>query len=842
MTEAEKLLQETKSAVVADAQTEDICIIDSNLRIASIPESFKVLGVEHDKDVRVVQFRMPKLYKNIDLSTFAISVNYQNANGIKDRYLVTDKNVSSDYIEFSWTVGSAATKYKGDTKFIVCMRMIGTEGIIEKEFNTTLATMTVLEGLEVDNPVIEQEEKDIIAQLLQIVDDKCKETVQAVTAEGTKQIKAVQDAAKEAVKNEAEEAVRETVQESIDTITEETEKQKELIVAEGTKQIERVAEEGTKQVEIVQDAAQEIVADREQIQTNKQDIADLQSYIGYYEDEHVVGLQVDYKNKTFKRLAGAKYLKPGADFNKYKMFGGRRKCIVDDAGKIVAWHGDSKYVEDGSTGQVMVYQPAFYYRVQPLDLEPIDTGIGHHLRKANYYVSDIPLPGFKRHPSFFDANGDEIDYTLTSAYEGNIFAAEDSNLLTDGEQEITNNEYSIKAYTPAIPLSEGVEYEVSVCVTPGKGVEKLCHYLSDGYILMAETPMVGNEKQTVTAKFVAKYYDGKKPENDLKYAKYCIFKNSNNVAITEPTTIHWVKIKRAVSNSYLKKDEQVANFDTDKLSSIAGVKPASGVKQKLTRANAEKLANNRGTGWYIDTIKSVSAEQLLMMIEMGTMNMQDAIGEGVVNIADNTSYNCSSITGSTASIGNGTGQAAQTVNTKGDASTTETADGKTSVCWRGKENFWGNIWKFVYGINIWGNGKMGGGQPYICKDFNFVENKNSDNYEGAGFTATNANGYISAMGYSTNYDWLFIASECLGNSLLPVGDYTDTDNNLNGYNIAISDGGWNFGDFAGAFCWYLAGGADYRVRDIGGRIIHIPTKGSEPYKSNIVSWKQEVSK
>lgn len=95
------------------------------------------------------------------------------------------------------------------------MRLTGSDGIIQKEFNTTLATMTVLEGLEVDNPVIEQEEKDIIAQLLQIVDDKSKEAVQAVTAEGTKQIKAVQ------------------------------------------------AE------------AQEIAADREQIKTNKADIADL---------------------------------------------------------------------------------------------------------------------------------------------------------------------------------------------------------------------------------------------------------------------------------------------------------------------------------------------------------------------------------------------------------------------------------------------------------------------------------------------------------------------------------------------------------------------------------------
>lgn len=197
MTEAEKLLQETKSAVVAETQTEDICVIDSDLRIIDIPEQFKVLGVESDKDVRAMQFRVPKTYKGTDLSAFTISVNYQNARGMKGRYIVTDKKVSGDQIEFSWTVGKTATVYRGDTRFIVCMRLIGSDGVIKKEFNTTLATMTVLEGLEVDNPVIEQEEKDIIAQLLQIVDDKSKEAVQAVTAEGTKQIKAVQAAAQE---------------------------------------------------------------------------------------------------------------------------------------------------------------------------------------------------------------------------------------------------------------------------------------------------------------------------------------------------------------------------------------------------------------------------------------------------------------------------------------------------------------------------------------------------------------------------------------------------------------------------------------------------------------------
>lgn len=256
MTEAEKLLQETKSAVVAETQTEDICVIDSDLRIASIPEQFKILGVEHDKDVRVIQFKLPKMYKDLDLSAFTISVNFLNAKNEKGRYLVTDKSVSGDQICFSWSVGNIAVRYKGNTRFIVCMRLTGSDGEIQKEFNTTLATMTVLEGLEVDNPVIEQGEKDIVAQLLQIVDEKSKEAVNAVKNAGTAQKTAVEGAGTQAVENveNAQQAAAEAVG------------------AAKTAAVQEVQAEGVKQAEVLQGVVQEIVEDREQIQANKESI------------------------------------------------------------------------------------------------------------------------------------------------------------------------------------------------------------------------------------------------------------------------------------------------------------------------------------------------------------------------------------------------------------------------------------------------------------------------------------------------------------------------------------------------------------------------------------------
>ena len=451
-------------------------------------------------------------------------------------------------------------------------------------------------------------------------------------------------------------------------------------------------------------------------------VADIRAYLGITADD-IVGIQVDYKNKTFKRLAGAANLTKGSDFDKFTMFGGRKRCNVADDGSIVAWYGDADYKEDGSMGQVMVYQPKFYYLVCPVEYDPIDTGIGYHLRKANYYVSEKPRAGFRLHPAFYDASGNEIDYFLTSAYEGSIYDAS--------------------------------------------------------------------------------------------------------------------------ASAYLLNDEQVMNTGEDKFSSIAGARPASGSSQNLTRQNIEAMAQNRGTNWHGDLIKQVSAEQMLMIIEMGMMNLQTAIAQGIVSLpwttGSDTTSSYAAATGSTASLGNGTGRAEKTTTYEGGVAKEYTVDGKTSVCWRGKENFWGNIWKFVYGINIWGNGKMGGGQPYICSDFSFAESKNSGNYEPAGFTVTNANGYISAMGYSTACDWLFIASECLGNSSLPVSDYTYITVNLNGYRIALLGGHWNSGGSAGGFYWYLNAGVGGRYRTIGGRLVYIPTRDSATYTAAIEAWKQKMA-
>lgn len=178
--------------------------------------------------------------------------------------------------------------------------------------------------------------------------------------------------------------------------------------------------------------------DREILELENDDlqssVSDLMSYVGYT-DETIYGVEVDFTNKKFTRLAGAAELSAGSDFDSIAMFGGRRRCNVADDGTVNAYYGDTAYAEDGSNGQVMVEQPKFYYKVVPLELEKIQSGKGYHMRKVRYYVSETPRKGFKLHPAFI-RNGVENDFIYLSAYEGCTYDTSASAYKLDDAQDV----------------------------------------------------------------------------------------------------------------------------------------------------------------------------------------------------------------------------------------------------------------------------------------------------------------------------------------------------------------------------------------------------------------------
>ncbi len=461
------------------------------------------------------------------------------------------------------------------------------------------------------------------------------------------------------------------------------------------------------------DLGVQIVDDiNEDITETNANLSDLKAYIGYTSGD-ILGLQADFENKVFTRLGAAVGLSAGSDFNAFPMYGQRRRVVVDSTGEIQPSLNPEEIENTDTAYDVMVYQPKFYYKVVPIKLAKQSGGLGYHIRKANYYISSTPHAGFKLHPLFYDANGNEVDYVLFSAYEASYM------------------------YWRAISPTAGT-YEI--------------------------------------------FHDG----------------------VDTDTTIETSAV----------------------LKSLPGVKPISGQYKAMNKVNMENCALRKSSNWHLDTIQSVSANQLLMAIEYGTFNTQNAIGMGIVSNASSGSHNCSSLTGSTsaAMFNTNSGMASETIYDVAGTETPFNTNGKLAVSYRGMENPWGNIWKHINGINLWGNGSMGGGQTYICSDFNFDESKHSGNYESTGFTISDSSGYISAFGYGKEeYDWLFLPSETTGNSSLPVGDFAYVTPDLNGYKIFKLGSAWTTGDSAGFFDWYGLDAAGNRSYAFGGRLLYVPT-------------------
>ena len=155
---------EILAAAVGDT-TDKTLVIDTDLRAIVIPPTVKNLGVESDDSVLYLHFRCPRMYGRIDLSQFEIRINYKNANGEPDLAEAKEVAVDDEYINFVWEVGDFALAYKGAVRFSVCMKEPNADPERAKHFNTTPATLPVLEGLETAAQVVEKH-PDILEGIL----------------------------------------------------------------------------------------------------------------------------------------------------------------------------------------------------------------------------------------------------------------------------------------------------------------------------------------------------------------------------------------------------------------------------------------------------------------------------------------------------------------------------------------------------------------------------------------------------------------------------------------------------------------------------------------------------
>lgn len=511
------------------------------------------------------------------------------------------------------------------------------------------------------------------------------------------------------------------------------------------------------------------------------DIADIKSYIGY-DDNTVAGLDADFENMVFSRLAGAVGRNGGTDFNVFPTYAGMRRCNLSDAGVVNAYYGDTGYAEDGSNGQVMVEVPKFYYKVVPIKLQAQswdDYEASDWIAGTNYAVGKVVI------------------------YDGAYYAC----ITANTDEEFTPEKW----------------HEIDTLGLIGYHNLHSKYYISsemrDGFkvhpafvIKGAVAPQATTRDHVYISAFEGILYD-------VSASAY-LFNDDQVADVTATTGDKLSSIAGTYERSYTYYDKAT---DQDVTITVnAGPKPASGetASNNLTRHNCTILAQNRGTGWRQQTIEIASMLQLLYAVEYATFNWQNN-GAGVTSIADDGKTNCASFIGSTSVLGNTSGNASATIDHTG---TSRTTSGTLATSYRGIENFFGNLWKFVDGMNIYGAYNNGGGQPYICTDDVFTEDKHSDNYEGVGFTAANLSGaYIRYFGYGDEkYDWLFVTSKTGhgANSSLPVGDYTYVTANLNGHRIAYLGGYWNFSTYAGGCCWNLTNSSGSRNRNYGCRLAY----------------------
>jgi predicted heme/steroid binding protein len=511
-------------------------------------------------------------------------------------------------------------------------------------------------------------------------------------------------------------------------------------------------------------------------------IADLAGYVGYTDDD-IVGVEVDYANRTFTRLAGAVGKTPGADFDSILAFGGRRRCNLADDGTVNAYFGDAGYIEDGSNGQVMVEQPKFYYKVVPLKMEKND---------------EVEIASVKFDTGATSAGN--ITITLNgTAYNVAVAAGDDATAVATKVRNTSFAGWTTSGSGTTVTFTAnkvGAKSATTFTDTGTTGVTATVTRTQPGYIGKGFKLRKARYYVSMTKKAGFKVHPA--------FVKNGVEVNKIYLSAFEGS------LYDVSASAYILDDAQIADFTAtngDKLSSRANAKPISGNTQDLTRRKCGILAENRGTGWSQQYAATAACSQLLFTVEYASMNSQTAIGKGVVDKASGEG-NESEITGATTLLGNASGMAAGT-------------NGLVSITYRGEENFWGNINKFTDGMNIYCDIANSVHDLYVA-DNTFAESTQASPYANAGITLATRSGYVSAMAYSETYDWLFVPAETLGDSALPVGDYFYQGAASPGYKVARLGGRWNYGLAIGAFSWYVDSSPSIRARYIGGRLVYVP--------------------
>jgi hypothetical protein len=478
------------------------------------------------------------------------------------------------------------------------------------------------------------------------------------------------------------------------------------------------------------------------------------------------GVEWNYDTNVWTRLGLARGM-VRADFDLVNPWLSHKRCTVADAKTINHYFGEGGYLEDGSDGQVMVYQPLIYMAVEYIKSP----------NRFRWWISPFPFEGSFIHPNFI-RNSVLKTHIFAGAYEASAYAV--GSVATVKTLVITA---ACSASGDLNVTMDGSLVAVSVLDTDdATGVAtKIRAATFTGWTLSGSGTTVIFTSDAVGYRGGTYIFDG---------ASTGVTATLANTTLGEP--------------GYLNNDEAGLDFTAttgDKLCSISTVKPISGKNNTLNFANARKLAVNRGAGWGLHDFLSLSVSQMMYLIEYASPFAQTEIGAGVTGESDDGSTNMAHVTGATTALGNASGRQTGT-------------DNLCSVSYRGIENLWGNIMKFVEGVNKKSD------QTIWLADHDFVCDTYAHPYIKLRDNIANLNNYFGLPMRSPNHPgFLPVYTEGGGTK---IGDSFRDYQNGNAIMLKGAPKSWNGGTGEGLFACTTESASSTYERWIGCRLMAIP--------------------
>jgi len=369
----------------------------------------------------------------------------------------------------------------------------------------------------------------------------------------------------------------------------------------------------------------------------------------------------------------------------------------------------------------------------------------------SYSVSYNPLPGYKLHPAFHK-NGADVNARYIGAYEGVLYDTSEGR------------------YVNSLHLPPKTSYRMSF----------------DGTAETITSDSLTHPFTNLEAGVDTIVISGTRHNNLI-----CGITNVTDTTITVDCDLQ--DEPHALCEIQTQED-----WKHDILGSVAGKTPVT----NGTRAQFRTVASNRGAGWRQMDFDLMSAIQLLYLVEYGSFDSQSKIGAGLTDWDSSwpawNNFNPIEKTGLSNSLGNATGSIS---NGKGERG--------SYMSYRGIENFYGHLMKWVDGINIYNR------IPYICNDDTiFFDDYRGSCYTSVGITLASGEGWQKSLGQT---DQGFFCTSTGGGSNTHITDFYWSGND---WTVVFMGGCASYGKMAGAFYFDSYYSSSYADRIITGRLCY----------------------